>query len=159
MQLLERSCHADGHKVGCQWYAQVGGSYNESERLDTAHAVRAGYDNAGADAEAQLRRSENSGPSLMSNLADALTSAQGGTGRGSGAAYRESAADAASGNPNYVQTEVGGYSGHFTTSGGVTTITLSNVSGISSLSGYSAGVGAINSATGSHMNRNALDMG
>jgi RHS repeat-associated protein len=78
-------------------------------------------------------------------------------GQGSGAAYRESAADAASGNPNYVQTEVGGYSGHFTTSGGVTTITLSNVSGISSLSGYSAGVGAINSATGSHMNRNALD--
>src|SRR5882757_5216219 len=78
-------------------------------------------------------------------------------GQGSGDAYKESARDAASGNPNYVQAEVGGYSGHITTSGGVTTVTLSNVSGISSLSGYSAGVGAINTATGSHMNRNALD--
>jgi RHS repeat-associated protein len=78
-------------------------------------------------------------------------------GQGSGAAYQETAGDVASGNPNYVQAEVGGYSGHFTTSGGVTTITLSNVSGISSLSGYSAGVGAINSATGSHFNRNAID--
>jgi hypothetical protein len=78
-------------------------------------------------------------------------------GQESGAAYKESAEDVASGNPNYVQMEVGGYSGNFTTSGGVTTVTLSNVSGISSLSGYSAGAGAINSATGSHFNRNALD--
>ena len=78
-------------------------------------------------------------------------------GQGSGAAYQESAGDVASGNPNYVQAEVGGYSGSITTSGGVTTVTLSNVSGISSLSGYSAGVGAINSATGSHFNRNAID--
>ena len=78
-------------------------------------------------------------------------------GQESGAAYKESAGDVASGNPNYVQMEVGGYSGHVTTSGGVTNVTLSNVSGISSLSGYSAGVGAINTATGSHLNRNALD--
>ena len=55
-------------------------------------------------------------------------------GQESGAAYKESAGDVASGNPNYVQMEVGGYSGHITTSGGVTNVTLSNVSGISSLS-------------------------
>ena len=78
-------------------------------------------------------------------------------GQESGAAYKESAGDVASGNPDYVQMEMGGYSGHITTSGGVTNVTLSNVSGISSLSGYSAGVGAINTATGSHLNRNALD--
>jgi RHS repeat-associated protein len=78
-------------------------------------------------------------------------------GQPSGAAYRETAGDAASGNTNYVQLEVGGYSGSITTSGGVTTVTLSNVSGISSLSGYSAGVGEINSRTGSHFNRNAID--
>jgi RHS repeat-associated protein len=78
-------------------------------------------------------------------------------GQPSGAAYRETAGDAASGNTNYVQLEVGGYSGGITTSGGVTTVTLSNVSGISSLSGYSAGVGEINSRTGSHFNRNAID--
>jgi hypothetical protein len=78
-------------------------------------------------------------------------------GQGSGAAYKESAKDVASGNPNYIQIEVGGYSGHFTTSGGVTTITLSNISGWSSLTGYSAAAGAINSATGSHFNRNAID--
>ena len=78
-------------------------------------------------------------------------------GQGSGAAYLETAGGVASGNPNYVQAEVGGYSGSITTSGGVTTVTLSNVSGISSLSGYSAGVGAINSTTGSHFNRNAID--
>jgi RHS repeat-associated protein len=78
-------------------------------------------------------------------------------GQGSGAAYKETAGDVASGNPNYVQAEVGGYSGSITTSGGVTTVTISNVSGISSFVGYSAAVGAINSATGSHFNRNALD--
>jgi RHS repeat-associated protein len=73
------------------------------------------------------------------------------------AAYKESAGDVVSGNPNYVQMEVGGYSGHITTSGGVTTVSISNVSGISSISAYSAGVGSINSTTGSHFNRNALD--
>ena len=65
-------------------------------------------------------------------------------GQPSGAAYRETAGDVASGNPNYVQAEVGGYSGGISTSGGVTTVTISNVSGISSFVGYSAGVGEVN---------------
>lgn len=78
-------------------------------------------------------------------------------GQGSGDAYKETAGDVASGNPNYVQAEVGGYSGHFNTSEGVTTITLSNVSGASSFFGYSAAAGAINTATGSHINRNGID--
>ena len=72
-------------------------------------------------------------------------------------AYQETRADFASGNPNYVQAEVGGYTGNFTTSGGVTTITLTNVSSISSLSGYSAGVGEINKGLGTNFSRNSLD--
>ena len=78
-------------------------------------------------------------------------------GQGSGDAYLETAGGVASGNPNYVQAEVGGYSGSFTTSGGVTTVTLSNISGISSFFAYSAVAGAINSATGSNIARNGLD--
>jgi hypothetical protein len=78
-------------------------------------------------------------------------------GQGSFAAYQESLANSASGNPNYVQAEVGGYSGNISTSGGVTTVSLSNISGISSFFAYSAGVGLINSGFGTNFNRNALD--
>jgi hypothetical protein len=72
-------------------------------------------------------------------------------------AYQETKADFESGNPNYVQAEVGGYTGNFTTSGGVTTITLRNVSSISSLSAYSAGVGEVNKKLGTNFSRNSLD--
>ena len=72
-------------------------------------------------------------------------------------AYIESLADANFGNPNYIQAEVGGYSGKITTSGGVTTVTITNVSGISSFVGYSAGVGEINKRLGTHFDRNAVD--
>ena len=65
--------------------------------------------------------------------------------------------DAISGHPNYVQAEVGGYSGTISTSGGTTTVTLTNVSGISSFVGYSVGIGEINKRLGAHLNRNALD--
>jgi hypothetical protein len=72
-------------------------------------------------------------------------------------AYKETARDVASGNPNYVQAEVGGYSGNISTSGGVTTVTITNVSGISSFVGYSAGVGEVNKKLGTNFDRNALD--
>jgi RHS repeat-associated protein len=78
-------------------------------------------------------------------------------GQDSVAAYKETRADFASGNPNYVQAEVGGYSGNISTSGGVTTVTISNVSGISSFVGYSAGVGEVNKRLGTNLDRNALD--
>ena len=52
---------------------------------------------------------------------------------------------------------MGGYSGNISTSGGTTTVTLTNVSGISSLVGYSVAVGEMNKALGTHANRNALD--
>src|SRR5262249_7719807 len=65
-------------------------------------------------------------------------------GQDSFSAYKETRRDAISGHPNYVQAEVGGYSGNISTSGGVTTVTLTNVSGISSFVGYSAAVGEVN---------------
>ena len=78
-------------------------------------------------------------------------------GQDSVAAYKETRADFASGNPNYVRAEVGGYSGSISTSGGVTTVTITNVSGISSFVGYSAGVGEVNKRLGTNFDRNGLD--
>lgn len=76
VSVLERSCHIDGYKQACQWYAQVGGSYNEAERQEAVDAMKASYNQSAANSDNQINRAENSSPGFLSTLAGALTNVQ-----------------------------------------------------------------------------------